>query len=148
MSGDVLKIRPRTDFTDEGIMIEQGKTGARVLVEWSPALRATAARAQALKPDVPREFLLRTESGNGYTKDGFNANWQRLMKKATSRGPNGEPPVLAKRFKFHDLRAKAATEKAEQGTDKDAQDLLAHRQAKTTDKYIRRRKATRATPVR
>jgi integrase len=64
-------------------------------------------------------------------------------------GPNGEPPALAKRFKFHDLRAKAATEKAEQGTDKDAQDLLAHQDIKTTPRnYIRRRKPTKATPVR
>jgi hypothetical protein len=119
-----------------------------VLVKWSPGLRATVARAQALKPDLPRELLLRTESGGGYTKDSFNANWQRLMKKATSPGPNGEPPALAKRFKFHDLPAKAATEKAEQGTDKGAQDLLAHREVKTTGKYIRRRKPTRATPPR
>jgi integrase len=147
--GDILKIRPQTDFTDEGILVEQGKTGARVVVKWSPGLRATVAQAQALKPDLPREFLLRTESGDGYTKNGFNANWQRLMKKATSRGPNGEPPALAKRFKFHDLRAKAGTEKAEQGTDQDAQELLGHKDIKTTRKnYIRRRKPTRATPVR
>ncbi|MDB5564631.1 MAG: integrase family protein [Tardiphaga sp.] len=139
--GDLLTIRIK-DCTDEGILIHQGKTKAVVLVAWSPELRKTEKRALALKPDVPREFLLRTETGAGYTKSGFGANWQRLMKKALT------PGVTSKRFKFHDLRAKAATEKAEQGTDKDAQDLLGHANARTTGGYIRRRKPTRATPIR
>ncbi len=140
--GDILKIRPRDDFTDKGILISQGKTKAAVLVKWSPGLRASVKRAQALKPDLPREFLLRTEEGTGYTRSGFGANWQRLMTKALKLG------VISKRFKFHDLRAKAATEKAEQGTDKDAQELLGHKSVKTTGGYIRRRKPTVATPVR
>lgn len=145
--GDLLKIR-REDLTQEGILIHQGKTRAPVLIEWTEALRAIVARAQALKPDIPRDHLLRTRSGTAYTKDGFNAIWQRLMRKATLPGKDGGPPILAARFKFHDLRAKAATEKADRETDEEAQKLLGHREVKTTRGYIRHKKPTRAKPVR
>lgn len=145
--GDILKIR-REDLTPDGILIAQGKTKARVLIEWTPALRATVDRALALKPDIPRDYVLRSGAGRPYTRDGFNAIWQRLMRKATSPGKNGEPPALAARFKFHDLRAKAATEKADQETEEEAQKLLGHREVKTTRGYIRHKKPTRAKPVR
>ena len=147
---DILRIRPKHDFTDEGIVLRQGKSGGTtvLLINWTPGLRATVARALALSPQVPREFLLRTRSGRGYTPSGFGANWQRLMKRATSPGRNGKPPVLSEWFKFHDFRAKAATEKAEQGTEADAQELLGHKDVKTTRGYIRRVKPKRVTPVR
>lgn len=70
------------------------------------------------------------------------------MKKATKPGRNGEPAALAARFKFHDLRAKAATDKADLETDEEAQKLLGHREVKTTRGYIRHKKPTRAKPVR
>ncbi len=146
--GDLLSIRIKQDISDDGILIRQGKTGAVVLVEWKPELRATVDRAKALKPQIPREFLLRTRTGGGYTPSGFGANWQRLMAKATKPGKKGEPPVLASRFKFHDLRAKAATDKADAGTVKDAQELLGHQIEKTTRIYVRHHKPTRAKPVR
>jgi integrase len=145
--GDLLKIR-REDLTAEGILISQGKTKARLLIEWTPALHAIVDRGLAMKPDIPRDYVLRSRSGQPYTKDGFNAIWQRLMRKATAPGRNGEPPALAARFKFHDLRAKAATDKADLETDEEAQKLLGHREVKTTRGYIRHKKPTRARPVR
>lgn len=145
---DILRIRPKQDFTDEGILLQQGKTKTPLLIKWTPGLRASVERAKALKPEIPRDYLLRTRAGKGYTPSGFGANWQRLMNKATSPGPNGEPPVLSAWFKFHDFRAKAATEKAEQGTEDDAKELLGHKDVKTTRGYIRRVKPKRVTPVR
>lgn len=147
---DILRIRPKQDFTDEGIMLRQGKSGGKtlLLIKWTPGLRATVARALALSPQLPREYLLRTRTGQGYTPSGFGANWQRLMKRATSPGQKGAPPVLSTWFKFHDFRAKAATEKAEQGTEEEAQQLLGHKDVKTTRGYIRRVKPKRVTPVR
>jgi integrase len=145
---DILRIRPKQDFTDEGILLQQGKTGTPLVIEWTPGLLAAVERAKALKPQIPREYLLRTRSGKGYTPSGFGANWQRLMKKATSPGKKGEPPVLAEWFKFHDFRAKAATEKAEQVNEEEAQKLMGHKDIKTTRGYIRRVKPKRVTPVR
>ena len=145
---DILRIRPKQDFTDEGILLRQGKTGTPLVIEWTPGLLAAVERAKALKPEIPREYLLRTGTGKGYTPSGFGANWQRLMKKATSPGKHGEPPVLAEWFKFHDFRAKAATEKADLEGEEEAQKLMGHKDIKTTRGYIRRVKPKRVTPVR
>lgn len=141
--GDLLKIRPAEDFTDEGIHIRQGKTKAALVVEWTPALRAIVDRAMALKPDIPRDYLLRSRTGRPYSKNGFKSIWRRLIGRAVKKG------VIATAFKFHDLRAKAATDKAMLETDQDAQKLLGHADVKTTRRsYIRRKKAVRARPVR
>jgi integrase len=104
--GDLLTLT-RAKLTDEGIVFNQSKTGAGVLVEWTDELRKITDRAKALKPQVPGEYLLRKRSGRPYTAWGFSAIWQRLMDKATASGKNGEAPVLAERFTFHDLRASA-----------------------------------------
>jgi integrase len=141
--GDLLKIRPADDFTDEGILIRQGKTKAAVLVEWTPTLRATVERAMAMKPDIPRDYLLRSRTGRPYSKNGFKSIWRKLIQRAVAKG------VIAQSFKFHDLRGKAATDKAMLETDEDAQKLLGHADVKTTRRnYIRRKKAVRARPVR
>lgn len=140
--GDMLDIQPKRDFTDEGILVNQGKTGTPLVIEWTEALRATVDRALALKPDIPKDYLLRNESGGKYTPRGFGSIWQKLMRKALKRG------VIATRFKFHDLRAKAATDKADATSPEEAQALLGHLEAKTTDKYIRHRKPKRVRPVK
>jgi Phage integrase family len=148
---EIRLIRPKTDFTEEGILFRRGKTGNSVLVEWTPALRAVVDRALALKPDIPKDYLLRNEEGKPYTKDGFKSMWQKLMRKATSPGPDGEPPLVAKRFKFKHLRKKTATDVAELQGEQAAADMLAHSDPKVTRKnYIqpRGRKPTRAKPVR
>jgi hypothetical protein len=72
---DILRIRPKHDFTDEGILLRQGKTGTPLLIKWTPGLLASVERTKALKPELPREYLLRTRSGKGYTPSGFGANW-------------------------------------------------------------------------
>jgi integrase len=97
--------------------------------------------ALALPPHIPKDFLLRTRHGRPCTPTGFSAIWQRLMRRAVAHG------VIATRFKFHDLRAMAATEKAEASTDEAAQQLLGHADVRTTRRiYIRRKKVKRATP--
>lgn len=148
---EIRSIRPKTDFTDEGILFRRGKTGNAVVVQWTPALRAVCARADALKPDIPKDFLLRNESGKQYTRNGFKSLWQKLMRRATAPGKNGEPPALAKRYKFKHLRKKAATDVAEQQGEVAAQHLMAHSDLKVTRKnYIqpRGRKPVKGTPVR
>lgn len=140
--GDLLGIKPKRDFTPEGILIRQGKTQEPLIIEWSAELRATCDRAQALKPDIPREYLLRNRQGNGYTPRGFGSIWQKLMRKALRLG------VIASRFKWHDLRAKAATDKADIEGEEAAKELLGHQDVKTTRGYIRHRKPKKARPVR
>lgn len=133
--GDLLSLT-RGQLSDDGIAFRQSKTDAGILVEWSARLRAVVARAKALTPQVPGTYLLRTRTGAQYSAGGFKANWQRLMNKAVDMG--------VKRFTFHDLRAKAASDK---GTLGEAQALLGHASSDTT-KRVYKRNMTKAEPVR
>jgi integrase len=140
--GDLLKIREQ-DITEEGISIQQGKTRASLIVEWSPGLRETVERARTMKPDIPKDFLLRSKTGKPYTSNGFKSIWQRLQRRALEKG------LINSRFKFHHLRKKAATEKADLTTEEEAKDLLGHENLKTTTgKYLTHRKPKKVTPVR
>jgi hypothetical protein len=146
-----IRLLHRSQITEDGITFRRGKTGNGVLVEWTPALRAVVDRALALKPDIPKDYLLRNEEGRAYTKDGFKGMWRNLMDKATKRGRNNETPILAKRYKFKHLRKKAATDVSEQRGPEAARDLLAHVDVKTTlGNYIQPRgiKPKRAKPAR
>lgn len=123
---DCLKAK-HDDCTDEGIIFEQGKTGAGVLVEWSPTLRELARRSKAMSPQIPCEYILRTRLGRRYSARGFSAMWQRLMKKHTDAG--------GMHFTFHDIRSVSATSAA---TLEEARDRLGHASAETTKRhYVR-----------
>lgn len=133
--GDLLKLKYE-DCTDDGIIIRQGKTGAGVLVQWTPTLRRLIRAAKALPPDIPRDYVLRTGDGGPYSAGGFSAIWQRLQKRFCAAG--------GVRFTFHDLRAKAASDK---DSLEEARDLLGHASTETTAR-VYKRNLTRAKPVK
>ena len=89
--GDLLTLE-HLYVTDEGIVFNQSKTGAGVLVEWTDELRKIADRAKALKPQVPGEYLLRKRNGRPYTAWGFS----RDLAEAHGQG-NGLPAKAVKR---------------------------------------------------
>jgi integrase len=103
--GTLLKLK-WSQVTPEGVRIQQankgGKKGKRLLIEMSPALQAVLERARAFLPHLPREYVLRTRKGRPFTQNGFRACWQRSMAKYVKQG--------GKRFTFHDLRAKSASD--------------------------------------
>lgn len=111
--GDILALRWE-QVGDDGIKIQQGKTGKKLLIGMSPSLKAVLDRARRMPPDLPKEYVLRTRKmGRPYTSEGFRAVWQRVMKKALkgyTKGKNKFPPVLEKRFTFHDIRAKTVSD--------------------------------------
>jgi integrase len=133
--GDLLKLK-HEDCTDAGIIVRQGKTGAGVIIKWTPTLRKIIRAAKGLQPDIPREYVLRSRSGEAYSGVGFSAIWQRLMVKFVRRG--------GVRFTFHDIRAKAASDMA---TVEAAQALLGHASSETT-KRVYKRNLTIARPVK
>jgi integrase len=109
-------------------------------VEWSPELRTVIDRLKKLGPQI-RPTLLCNLEGKAFTSDGFRSNWHRLMTKTMTPGEKGEPPALAERFTFHDLRAKSASD-----DDFDvATERLAHDDPRTTQR-VYRRKPRRARP--
>jgi hypothetical protein len=131
--GDLLTLT-QANLREDGIYVEQGKTGAKLLLEYSPDVQALIARSNAMSPQIPREYLIRKGNGKPYSADGFSSNWKRLMKKHTDAG--GE------HFTFHDLRSVSAD-----GADtvEEARDRLGHKSSETTQRFYRRG-VTKAKP--
>ena len=124
--GDILRLNEREHIRDEGVYIETGKTGKRLLIEWTDNLRDAIARARSLRGSVRSIYLIANQEGQSYTVSGFESLWQRIMAKAISSGK------LAERFHFHDLRAFAA-HRAENPSE-----LLGHDDPRTTSRIYRR----------
>ncbi len=124
--GDLLALK-REQLTDDGIIFRQSKTGAGVLIEWSHDLQAIVARAKALSPQIPADYLIRKRDGRPYTEDGFSAIWQRLMAKHVKAG--------GIRFSFHDLRSVSADGAA---TPEEARARLGHASVVTTRRHYLR----------
>jgi hypothetical protein len=89
-----------------------GRTGNRPLIApipITPTLEAVLTRAWSMKPESPREYVIRTnprygKKGQPYTEDGFRALWQRCMR---LHEKSGRP-----RFHFRDLHQKGCSENA------------------------------------
>jgi integrase len=133
---DALALR-MDDLTDEGIAYAQGKTGARLVVEWTPELRAAVDDAKRAFRRFGRVHLFegrqtRTKPAGPYTVSGLRANFRRALAKAG-----------LDHMTLHDLRRKA-------GSDVDgdhATRLLGHADGKVTRRHYRAR-AERVKPVR
>lgn len=137
---DALRVR-MVDMDDEGIHYQQGKTGKRLVVLWSPELTEVVDQAKVLWRRFGREWLfegkprgkLAGRPVGPYTPSGLRALWRKARVKA------GLPDV-----RLHDLRGKAGSDVATQA---DAQRLLGHADGKVTGKHYRRR-PERVNPVR
>lgn len=119
--GDVLSIRTDS-LLDEGVYVEQQKTKARLIVAWTPELRAAVKAAQALKPDVLRPAFIWGHTAPSY----FHVH--KLWIAACERAKVTDAHI-------HDIRAMAGTDAQAQGVDPKA--LLGHTDARTTKIYLR-----------
>ena len=109
-------------ITDEGVAFKQGKTGARVTVEWTTELRAAVAEARALKPNALRPPYLWGFKPLTYAM--IYKRWRKACKAARVLDAN-----------IHDMRAMSGTDANEQGIS--AQTLLGHTDSRTTRIYLR-----------
>jgi integrase len=133
--GDLLSVEKR-NLTDDGIDIVTAKTRRRLIIEWSPELRAVVGRAFDISPRM-RQFVISNRQGKRHTSDGFRTMWDRLMRKAA------ETKAINERFTFHDIRAKSLSD----DTAAAATVRSGHNDPKVTNS-IYRRKPTRAKPLR
>lgn len=122
--GDVLKIE-RKDLLDEGIFFEQEKTGKRLIVGWTPELRAVIDRAKAAHGKVANFGLLLPARGD--VKRGYKTVWLQFNQAAERAGVDN--------FRIHDLRAMSGTDAEGQGIDPSK--LLGHSDPRTTRTYLR-----------
>jgi integrase len=134
--GDLLRLR-LSDLTEDGIQVEHGKTGARVLYQWSDALREAVARAKRLRRRVGSIYLFADAKGAPLKASAVQTAWIRLCKRAGVRDAH-----------FHDLRATVLTLAKEQAGIDYAQQLAGHASATMTESYIARRSVTKVQPIR
>jgi integrase len=129
--GDVLRIR-YDDLQPEGLSFKQQKTGARLVVRWSPGLTAAIAMAKALDSagrvvSIDRGWLFKGRTAaKPLTYKSAQRDWNQACAAAGVEDAH-----------LHDLRAKGATDVKRQGGDATA--LLGHSSAKQTEVYIRAR---------
>jgi integrase len=116
--GDVITLR-WSSVLDEGIFIQQGKTGAKQIKAWSPRLRAAIAQAKSLSKNALGTYVVIKPDGMPYTHNGFNAAWRDAVMAA--RAKTGWPLD----FTFHDLKAKAISDI--DGSSRDKQMVSGHK---------------------
>lgn len=122
---DLLSLT-RNQVTDAGLLITQSKTGKKLLIEWTPDLRATVARALAELPGpgVHSVYVICDTRGQRRRDAAFTTAWTRLMDKATAQG------AISERYQFRDIRAKA-------GSDSDGKHL-GHQNSATLHRHYKR----------
>lgn len=111
-------------------------TGARVLIEWTPRLAEVIARIRAMKRQNIR-YVVTTQESQKYTYWGASTAWRRAVKRAKIADCH-----------FHDLRAKALTDKDGREGIGAAKTMGAHSTEGQTADYIRHKTARRTKATR
>lgn len=91
--GDLRELR-KSQLSDEGIVVRESKRGKRIVISWSPALRAICDEAAQAAPKS--EFVFSNTDGKGWSLWAVQSAMRRLEVDWT----------------FHDLRAKAESDHA------------------------------------
>ncbi|UIM99599.1 tyrosine-type recombinase/integrase [Yersinia ruckeri] len=129
---DILDMK-RGQLIDEGILIQQSKTGVAQIKAWGPRLTAAInlANQLPLKKGMSSIFVLHQQSGSRYTRDGFNSRWLKAKVEAKEKYPE-----LDFDFTFHDLKAKGISDLS--GSLYDKQAISGHKNAAQTARYDRK----------
>lgn len=127
-------------IADEGIYFKPGKTanstGAKVLIEWTPRLKAVIARVQAIGRRNVR-WVITSQEAQQYDYEAFKSAWARAVERSG-----------VKNIHFHDLRAKALTDTEESHGMQAARRKGAHSTEGQTAGYVRHRKAQKTEATR
>lgn len=115
--GDVLKIE-RSHLLDAGVYVKQQKTGAELVVAWTPELRRAVELAKAQHGKVARMRLVQWKYRT------IHQDWTEAVLAAG-----------VEHCTLHDLRAMSATETDRQGGS--AKGLLGHTDERMTRRYLR-----------
>lgn len=136
--GDILAIKLQ-NLTDEGIKIEQKKTGSKLIIQWSDELRDCVEKIKKMPRSIIYSMtLFCNKKGGTLTYDGFSTQWHKTIKKALADG------LIKESFTFHDIRAKSSSDAQNRQA---ASELLGHSSLQMTEKvYIRNFKKVR--PIR
>lgn len=124
--GDVISLTEK-DILEEGIFIEQGKTGKKQIKSWSPRLRAAVnkARGLPLNKGMCTIFLFHKTDGSPYAKRTIQMQFEKARKESGLSG-----------FTFHDLKAKGISDF--DGTLADKKHAAGHTTEQQTRSYDRK----------
>lgn len=131
-----------TDIRDGWLHVKQAKTDERRRISVQGDLAAVIERIRQRKRAcvVYHTRLIVGEDGRPLGKDALRYRFDRAREAAG---------VDKAAFQFRDLRAKAATDKAETAGDiRQAQKQMGHGSVTTTEKYVRNRRGDKVTPTR
>lgn len=138
--GDLLQIE-WADVGRDGILFAPEKvehsTGQKVLIEWTPKLRVLVERVKALKRRDITRYLITTQEGQQLTYSGASSAWERAIKRSGVQGCT-----------FHDIRAKAITDKDRVEGIGQAQRMGGHSTQSQTSDYIRHKQAVKTGATR
>lgn len=128
--GDMLNIR-LDQLRDDGLFIQTGKRGKRLLFTWSDDLHTAVDTIKTLRHRVTSLCLFNSaRDGTALTSSGFKSAWARTMAKAIEAGS------LTETFAENDLRAKVASEAVELGQNATA--MLGHSSDAVTKRHYER----------
>jgi integrase len=128
--GDMLNIR-LDQLREDGLFVQTGKTGKRLLFVWDKNLRAAVKAVKALRHRVTSLYLFNTpRDGTTMTESSFKGYWRTAMLAAMEAGS------LTERFAENDLRAKVATEARDLGQNSTA--MLGHSSDAVTKRHYHR----------
>jgi integrase len=133
--GDILKLK-RSDIKDSELHVTTQKTDKKLVFPVTNDLEVILTRAKALPRPVLSDYLFCARNGSAMGRNTFNSKFITLKKKVGLHNQN---------LHFHDIRAKAATDAANQGLN--AQRLLGHKNRNQTDHYIKQRQVDKVTPL-
>ncbi|WP_145496588.1 tyrosine-type recombinase/integrase [Yersinia bercovieri] len=129
---DILGMK-KNQLIDDGILIQQSKTGISQIKAWGPRLTAVIKLASQLPLNrgMSSIFVIHQQSGARYTRDGFNSRWLKAKAEAKEKYPE-----LEFNFTFHDLKAKGISDLS--GSLYEKQAISGHKNAAQTARYDRK----------
>jgi len=148
--GDLRALR-ETDIRNGVLTFGQSKTAKKMAIEVSGQLADLINRIRARKaaiPGVRSLSLLCDEAGQALGKGQQRYRFDKAREAAAEAAESTDAAARIRALQFRDLRAKAGTDKRDDGTLDDAQGLLGHSQASMTERYTRVRKGKLVKPVR
>lgn len=126
-------------ITDEGISFRRSKTGGRVVIQWSPRLRAAVAALKRQKAErllkkraekrIENAYLFTKQDGTPWDYEAMSNAWQRGMGRAKAAG--------VKHFMARDIRARALTDKANREGRAEARKMSTHTTEGQLADYLR-----------
>lgn len=140
-----------TDIRDGFLHVEQAKTGAKQRIEVSGRLASLIERIRARKSNIKgvRSLsLIVNERGESMGKAALRYRFDKAREAAALDAPNAQAANRLRSLQFRDLRAKAATDKADAEDLGRAQALLGHTRQDMTEHYVRQRRGAKVTAVK